>query len=196
MESEKLSDTEATETANTAESVNTADTETTGPADPAPTTKIAETTEAAKPVASLPEAENHQYQPDHVPIAIFKQIPRTGKSDRVFSFIGYHTTSHLEFLEPSSDTLVRMLGQKWSYVDKFGQIQQKERTIESWNEALCKKWAVVKFKELDETKFPPPRMERLPDPEPKRASKKSFNEMLAELGMSGEAKNEAEEEGT
>lgn len=206
VESKKLSDTEATETANTAKSVSTADTvqtpentdtaETTEPAEPAPTAEIPETTETAKPVATLREAETHQFQPHHVPIAIFKQIPRTGKSDRVFSFIGYHTISHLEFLEPRSDALVRMLDQKWSYIDKFGEIQQKERTMESWNEALCKKWAVVKFQEQDEEKFPPPRIERLPDPEPQRVPKKSVNEMLAELRTSGEAKKEAEEEGT
>ncbi|PPJ50183.1 hypothetical protein CBER1_05187 [Cercospora berteroae] len=130
---------------------------------------------------------------NQVPIAVFKQIPRTGKSDRVFSFIDYHTISHLEFLEPRSDALVRMLDQKWSYVDKFGEIRQKERTIESWNEALCKKWAVVKFKELDEKKFQPPRIERLPDPEPKRAPKKSVNEMSKEMRMSGEDRKEAKE---
>ncbi|CAK1354325.1 hypothetical protein CB0940_01807 [Cercospora beticola] len=196
VESRKASDTGANETTDTVQTTKNADSETTESAEPVPTAEIVEKTETAKPVASLPEAESHQYQPDQVPIAIFKQIPRTGKSDRVFSFIGYHTISHLEFLEPRSDALVRMLDQKWSYIDKYGQVQQKERTIESWNEALCKKWAVVKFKELDETKFPPPRIERLPDPEPKRASKKSVNEMLAELRMSGEAKKEAEEEGT
>ncbi|KAM3415958.1 hypothetical protein BST61_g9448 [Cercospora zeina] len=147
---------------------------------------------ATEPADSVPFTGS-QPQPDRVPIAIFQQLPRTATTDHAFSFVGYYTISNLEFLEPRSDALIRMLEQKWSYVDKYGKRQGKARTQESWNQALCKRWAVVKFKQVVDQNLAPPQIERLPGPESKqKAPKKSVNEMLEELRMSAEDKKEAE----
>lgn len=143
---------------------------------------------ATEPATSAPVTEPES-QPDRVPIAIFKQHPRTGPTDHAFSFVGYYAISNVDFLDPGSDALVRMLEQKWSYIDKLGKAQETARTKESLHQALCQQWAVVKFKEVEDQSLAPPQIEKLPDPERKqKAPKKSVDEMLEELRMSGEEK--------
>lgn len=120
------------------------------------------------------------------PIAVFKQA-RRGQQGRTFRFDDWYLIDKLALLEPGSAELIKMLEQKWTKKDKFGNIRQEERSEASWKASLSHRWAVVKLKkdEAAEKELGVPRIERLPDldPESPKVAKKSVNEMLAELRM-------------
>ncbi|KAF7189749.1 hypothetical protein HII31_08856 [Pseudocercospora fuligena] len=132
------------------------------------------------------------------PIAVFKQ-GRGPQVARVYEFNGWYQIERVQFLEPKSPELVRMLEQKWSFTDSRGNVRQKQRDPVKWNESLNMRWAVLKLckDEATEKQRGTPNIERLPDTEddaPKH-SKKSVNEMLAEMRM-GNTGEEAAQAGT
>lgn len=100
----------------------------------------------------------------HKPIAIFKASKHkrthegsdTGHStmdDRIFRFIGWYGIKNLQFLEPQSAELARMLEQKWVATNKVtGETRQRERSASSWQSSLSKRWAVVQFELEDGSK--------------------------------------------
>lgn len=129
-----------------------------------------------------------------LPIAVFKQV-RGAQRGRSFKFDSWYQIDKLAFLEPKSDELIKMLQQKWTEKNRFGNFKQEERSEEQWKQSLSYRWAVLKLKkdEVAEKEMGVPKVERLPeqDPESPKVAKKSVNEMLAELRM-GEQKPNGE----
>ncbi|KAF2136743.1 uncharacterized protein K452DRAFT_237039, partial [Aplosporella prunicola CBS 121167] len=76
------------------------------------------------------------------PIAIFEQ--QHGRNGG-FHFLGYHTLARLDFLAPHSEPLMRMLEQKFSHKDRFGNVKQKQRHATAWRTSLGQPWAVLNF---------------------------------------------------
>lgn len=130
-------------------------------------------------------------------IAVFKQLSDVRSATvRNFTFDGWYRISRLEFLEPNSEKLVRMLEQKWSYTTSKGQVRQKQRAREGWTQSLSFRWAVVKL-EKDEgltDVLKVPMLEDLDDHLEEKGDtnvdggKKSVNEMLRQLRMGEEDK--------
>ena len=139
-------------------------------------TSPAQTTSTAEIVAIPPDAAEVEGQ---APIAVFKQLPATAKSGRSYAFDGFYEIDRLDFLQPRSEGLLRMLEQKWSFVDKYGKVQQKTRSQENWNKAVACEWAVIKLRRHAADRKPP-EIDRLPDA-PSPNAGKSVNEILAEL---------------
>ena len=130
--------------------------------------------------------------PISTPIAVFQEI--AAPRPRSIRFAGYHTISHLDILQPHSPELIRMLEQKWSITDRHGRVKYKERDAESWNRSLRFKWAVIKFKSdpaADEERGTPKIERNGPNGDFQcDGANKSVNQMLRELRMSDESKEE------
>lgn len=124
------------------------------------------------------------------PIAIFSQdsvvhLPGI----RNFKFLGYYRIVRLTFLEPRTPELVRMLEQKWTLTNSRGQVRQKQRGREGWNESMGHRWAVVKL-ERDENAdavLGKPEIQKI---EEEPLAPKSVNEMLQELRMGPASKDD------
>lgn len=95
--------------------------------------------------------------------------------------MGWFKIALIDYLEPDSPELVRMIEQKWTKT-KGGKTIQDGRSSESWQKSLSLKWAVVKLvkDEVAEAERGVPKIQRKPDEEPQQP-RKSVNEMLAEL---------------
>lgn len=121
-------------------------------------------------------------------IAIFKQHHRGYRS---FSFEGWYTIARLTYLDPQTPELARMLGQKWTSVDRFGKMLKRERDPGAWQASLSMRWAVIKFeKAVDGPEAPKiERVEREETREDRKSRqekrRKSVNEMLANIRSSG-----------
>lgn len=118
------------------------------------------------------------------PIAIFKQQPRASRTSRCFKFQGWHKVENIDFLQPKSDELIRMLEQKWSTADRDGAMKPKTRSAYAWKDALEHEWAVIKLVAVEDGGLEAPEVQKLQDREPE-PPKKSVNEMLAELRLGG-----------
>lgn len=137
-------------------------------------------------------AESSTYTPDlsrydRGPIAVFEQL---GGRKGGFEFAGYHKISRLQFLEPFSDELQRMLMQKFSKVDKHGQVTQQQRSRNAWEASMRHRWAVMKLDKDEEAGIPDPDIEVgevKADDGKLRASKKGVNELLREMRIKEEA---------
>ena len=131
--------------------------------------------------------------PLSTPIPIFQEIPAS--RPRSIRFAGYHTISNFELLEPNSPALVRMLEQKWSSTDRHGNVRHKERDADLWKKSLQWRWAVIKFKsdpKTDEERGTPNIERREEEGGVGGKDGKSVNEMLKELRMGDETKQEVE----
>jgi hypothetical protein len=122
-------------------------------------------------------------------IAVFKQMSAK-RQTRGYQFVGWYNVDKLQFLEPNSPGLVRMLEQKWSKQDKRGNTYTPQRRGVDWDKSLGYSWAVVKLKvDKDACREKgEPQIERLPKRAPRSSrnpstANKSVNEMLAELRM-------------
>lgn len=134
-------------------------------------------------VVNANQGENEQ-----VPIAAYKQLQyHTGA---VFKFDGYYRIVRLEFLQPRSLELIRMLEQKWS-LNRVGTKTTKTRHRDGWHASLNMRCAVVKFARDDiaSQALEPPSIARIDSSDPRfvRATApketKSVNELLKELRM-------------
>ncbi|KXT06019.1 hypothetical protein AC578_1315 [Pseudocercospora eumusae] len=133
------------------------------------------------------------------PIAVFKQLssrPHRSQIARVYEFDGWYQIERVQFLEPKSPELVRMLEQKWSFTDSEGDVRQTQRDPVKWIESLGMRWAVLKLRrdEATQKERGTPNIERVPDTVVKKSKprKKSVNEMLAEMRMGDTGKEAAE----
>lgn len=114
-------------------------------------------------------------------IAVFEQ---KGGRKGGFEFVGYHKITRLQFLEPYSDELQRMLMQKFSRADTYGKIVQQQRSRHAWEASMSHRWAVMKLEKDEEGDIPDPKIEvrelkaHVGKP---RESKKGVNELLAEM---------------
>ncbi|KAK8195604.1 hypothetical protein IWZ00DRAFT_225357 [Phyllosticta capitalensis] len=134
-------------------------------------------------------------KPNPGAIAVFEQIGSHGGG---MKFIGYHKLANVQFLEPRSADLVRMLEQKWSRPDKYGHVRQVRRDSDKWQESLGYRWAVIKLEEDEEAnkKLAPPDIkinaerEINPNRNKGRTPQKSVNDMLREMRLGN---NEAQD---
>ena len=136
-------------------------------------------------------------------IAIFTQIRRPPYNSnssviRSFKFLGYYRVARLQFLEPRTPELAKMLDQKWTIVDpRTGRPRARQREGQGWEKSFSLRWAVVKFEkdeEADKVRGKPD-IKRLADEEDDGGGgeKKSVNELLKELRVKdgdAEAKTE------
>lgn len=140
-----------------------------------------------------PQTKPHEstIEPNLGAIAMFEQ---TGSRAGGMRFIGYHKLTRVEFLEPRSADLVRMLEQKWSIPDKYGHVRQIRRDSDKWLKSLGHRWAVLKFEddaEANATLDPPDvkidtERESVLRVTKERAPQKSVNELLRELRLGKE----------
>ena len=122
----------------------------------------------------------------HPPVAVYAQTTNLrGHNVQNFKFCGYFTVDKLTFLEPASKELARMLEQKWSVVDKRGNMRPKQRSTEAWEESMGLRWAVVKFKkdESANKEKDVPKIERVKVHEENEGEKKGVTEMLREMRL-------------
>ncbi|OJD40412.1 30s ribosomal protein s16 [Diplodia corticola] len=160
--------------------------------------RVEDSVEPAPPLSS-----DEPYSPTHTPdltdyllepIAIFEQA---GSRNGGFRFIGYHKIIRLQFLEPRSADLMRMLEQKFSVTNKFGRVSQQHRSPASWKASLEHRWAVMKLEkhEAADKSLPAPDVKVNDERErgnkqKKHASQKSVNELLKEMRL-GKSETEA-----
>ena len=78
-----------------------------------------------------------------IPIAIYRQLWR--RMDRSIEFDGWYLIKRIQFLEPETPDLIRMLEQKWALTNKDGEVTHRERNPKSWEESLKSRWAVVQW---------------------------------------------------
>ncbi|KAK7544281.1 uncharacterized protein J3D65DRAFT_13136 [Phyllosticta citribraziliensis] len=127
-------------------------------------------------------------EPNLGAIAVFEQV---GSRMGGMRFIGYHKLTRIQFLEPRSVDLVRMLEQKWSIPDKYGHVRQIRRDSDKWLKSMGYRWAVLKFEddaEANATLDPPDvkinaERELVPKVKKERKPQKSVNELLRELRL-------------
>ncbi|KAF4542209.1 30s ribosomal protein s16 [Lasiodiplodia theobromae] len=145
---------------------------------------------AHQPSGSTHTPDLADYQME--PIAVFEQV---GNRSGGFRFIGYHKIARLQFLEPGSPDLVRMLEQKFSATDKFGRVVQQQRSHASWKASLEHRWAVMKLeKDEDAEKSLHAPDVKIHDKKKKDTPRKSVNELLKEM-RPGNSEAQAEGEG-
>ena len=142
--------------------------------------------------------ENHEPTKDtHPPVAAYTQTTNMRTHTvRNFKFCGYFKIDKLTFLEPRSKELARMLEQKWSVVDRRGNVRPRQRSTEAWEESMGLRWAVVKFEkdEVVNRETDMPKIERVELHEEDEVEKKGVTEMLRELRLKqdGKVKENAE----
>lgn len=131
-------------------------------------------------MAGAPPADSGGDEEAGHPIAVFKQVVKA-QAGRSYKFEGWNKIALIDYLEPNSPELVRMLEQKWTKT-KGSKTTQEARSSESWQKSLSLKWAVVKLvkDEVAEAERGVPKIERKLNEEPPQP-RKSVNEMLAEL---------------
>ncbi|KIW68370.1 hypothetical protein PV04_04323 [Phialophora macrospora] len=129
------------------------------------------------------------------PIAVFTQVRRPpyepdSTKIRTFRFTGYFKIANLQFLQPRSPELLRMLEQKWTFTNpRTGHVRHKQRDAKGWEESLKLKWAVVKFEKDNHANAErgKPQIEPLEDDDggitAGGSEKKGVNELLRELRM-------------
>lgn len=81
------------------------------------------------------------------PVAAFKQA-HPMQQGRSYIFEAWYRIQKIEFLEPRSPELVRMLKQKFTRVGRNGKVVRKVRSGVRWEESLGLRWAVAKFGEV------------------------------------------------
>lgn len=111
-----------------------------------------------------------------------------------FRFLGFYHLDQMQVLEPKSPELVRMLEQKWTRTNKWGKSRQIQRESQSWQKSLGYRWAVLKFKKIDQAELSPPKIE-ISQPNGRSNEKEnmptmSLNEMLRGLRLKDQAKVE------
>ena len=74
------------------------------------------------------------------PVAVFEQ-----KGRDTFRFAGWFTLGRVDFLQPRSQEVVKMLDQKWSSADRYGKKREKTRGAEEWEKSLKHRWAVIQM---------------------------------------------------
>lgn len=121
------------------------------------------------------------------PIAVFEQVRLQAKKGRSFTFAGWFRVQRVALLEPGSPALVRMLEQKWTKKDRYGNPVPIKRDTAGWKASLAHRWAVVKMikDEVAEKERGKPVIERLESEEGDAGGGKSVNEMLAAMRMGG-----------
>lgn len=109
-------------------------------------------------------------------VAVFEQT--RGSRSAKFEFAGWYKVVHVQFLSPRTTDLVRMLEQKWTKKDRYGNVSQIEREGDAWSRSLNQRWAVVKFEKDDVAGKEKGNLE-IPG--------KSVNELLQEMRLKGTA---------
>ncbi len=143
--------------------------------------------EPQKPAGDLGNASKS------IPVAVFEQMKQQAQAyhSSGFEFTGYYRIVKVAFLEPGSPDLLRMLKQKFSHTDRWGQTRAKERSKAKWEESLSKRWAVIKFEndEIADKEIAAPNVPKLElldparTPEPSGDKGKSVSELLKEFRM-------------
>lgn len=87
---------------------------------------------------------------DLYPVPVFIEVGSRGTM-RKFAFHGYFHLARVDFLQPHSTELVRMLQQKW---DSPQQRFKKQREPEAWAKSLGQEWAVIQFTTIPKNKTP------------------------------------------
>ncbi|KAK7914432.1 hypothetical protein PG985_012135 [Apiospora marii] len=136
----------------------------------------------ARKLVSIPPMD---YVPSsHAPIAVFEEVRLN-----LFKFSGWHSVARVSILAPHSESLARMLQQKWERRDRLGNFMPVQRSPGQWSASLAHQWAVVKFERLASDVAPAaPTIEKLPPP-PKPSTHgsegevKGVNEMLNDLRL-------------
>lgn len=78
-------------------------------------------------------------------IAVFEQDIKYGRTFARFKFVGYYDLTRMNILEPHTPELARMLEQKWTVTNRWGESHKIERDAASWQKSLSYKWAVLQF---------------------------------------------------
>ena len=139
---------------------------------------------------------------ENPPIAVFEQIVRLrGEHRRQFAFVGWYLVSQISILAPNSQELVRMLGQKWTKLDRFGRpMKEKQRDENAWKASLKHEWAVLKLEKMKGENVPlPPHVEHIEnveqtDPNHDAPEPKSVNELLAEMRLRDKESGKVQED--
>lgn len=138
--------------------------------------------ESTSAIAYSPDLSQY----DTGPVAVFEQAGKR-RSDP-FHFSGYYKIARLQYLAPQSADLFRMLEQKFSTIDRFGRVKQRQRSAASWQASMRLPWAVVKMEQDDEanSKLALPEI-IIQDMERKgeRKPKKTVNELLQRMRLEG-----------
>ncbi|KAG8533758.1 uncharacterized protein KY384_001499 [Bacidia gigantensis] len=90
---------------------------------------------------------NSEESPKPHLIPVFLEAKGRPSQGRSAVFYGYFSILHVDFLEPQSPELVRMLEQKWS-PSKFGSGQTRRRSPERWADSLRQEWVVIQMTEV------------------------------------------------
>lgn len=114
-----------------------------------------------------------------------------------FRFLGYFDLVKMQ-VEPNTPEFTRMMEQKWTKTNQWGQSRQIQRDADSWKKSLSYKWAVLKFKKNESNaELEPPKIEVTTNDMGIRKenlwsdSRKGVNEMLRDMRIK-ESKNEKE----
>jgi len=114
-----------------------------------------------------------------------------------FRFLGYFDLVKMQ-VEPNTPEFTRMMEQKWTKTNQWGQSRQIQRDADSWKKSLSYKWAVLKFKKNESNaELEPPKIEVTTNDMGIRKenlwsdSRKGVNEMLRDMRIK-ESTNEKE----
>ncbi len=135
--------------------------------------------------SAMAEAPTKVPRKERQPIAVFAQLGRR-LTHRSFKFLGYYRITRLQFLEPRTPDLEKMLHQKWTITDpRTGKTRQRQREGKGWEKSFSFRWAVVKFEkdEQADKERGEPDIKRIEDEEDYGGGreKKSVNELMKEL---------------
>lgn len=152
----------------------------------------------SQPSSTSPE---NQSSLSDVPFATEIMMFEQTSSERIqsrarFTFLGYFDLMKMQVLEPNTPELTRMLEQKWTKINKWGQSRQIQRDADSWKKSLSYRWAVLKFKKST-VQLEPPKIEVTTNDMGIRKenlwsdSRKGVNEMLRDMRIK-DSKDEKE----
>lgn len=122
------------------------------------------------------------------PIAMFVQhrLGAQAKHAQSFRFDGWYHMKGIEFFEPHSENLGRMLKRKFTRTDRYGNVSQSQRSKDKWEASMARRWAALELeRDLDAEKThkrPDIPMVEQDKSETVHAGK-TVNEMLKELRM-------------
>lgn len=89
------------------------------------------------------------------PIAMFVQhrLGVQAKQSRSFKFDGWYHMKEIDFFEPHSENLGRMLKRKFTRTDRYGNVSQSQRSKDKWEASIARRWAALELeRDLDAEK--------------------------------------------
>lgn len=133
---------------------------------------------------SSQQADNHNDSADPLTAPLYPIFTQSDMLSR-FTFAGYHTITHITYLEPHSEELVAHLKGKFQEPDGT----EKARLVEAWGKSLGMQWAVIGFELVPEEVVKERGMGNPMIPL-KRGPEKSVKEALEEMRLKGTSRKE------